>query len=432
MKNKKLSTGILLGMAMGAVHADNEGLKELLDVLKKNDTLTQQQHEQLRQAVSQDEQEVQNVEVNTQGGINISSLDKHFSFRLGGRVMVDNAFYYQDKNPLGNGTKIRRARLEMKGKLFTDWHFVLNPEIGSDENVNLTDAYIRYEGLSPVKILIGQFKAPFSIEQQTSNRHITFMERSLMDVFAPGRSVSLGAMLPGKNWMLAAGISGEDSKTDAPNEGNEGWGMLVRGSYAPFYSDTRVLHFGLGACYRNPNDEKTVRFRTRPESYVTDIKYVDTGVIGDVHHFNRYILETAGVLGPFSLQGEYTRAEVNRDDSFSDLAFNAWYLYGSWFLTGESRPYLPGKGGFWRVKPKSNWGAWELAARYSVLDLNDGFITGGEEKNMTFGINWYINEQVRLTANYIIVDNDQNANADGNVLGNDDPTIFQMRMQMEF
>ena len=73
----------------------------------------------------------------------------------------------------------------------------------------------------------------------------------------------------------------------------------------------------------------------------------------------------------------------------------------------------------------------ELAVRYSTIELNDGPITGGEEKNITLGLNWYLNPKVRLMVNYIMVNNDEDSNDKGDVLGNDDPHIFQMRFQLD-
>ena len=128
-----------------------------------------------------------------------------------------------------------------------------------------------------------------------------------------------------------------------------------------------------------------------------------------------------------SIQGEYIATEVKRENGFENAAFDGAYIYASWFLTGESRPYKAKKGKFGRVKPisKDGFGAWEVAMRYSTLDLNDGVITGGEMDNITFGLNWYANPNVRFMANYIMVDTDEKA-------GNDDPRIFQMRAQVDF
>ena len=115
-----------------------------------------------------------------------------------------------------------------------------------------------------------------------------------------------------------------------------------------------------------------------------------------------------------------------------NLRFDGYYLYASFFLTGEHRPYQKSSGTFTRLKPKNNfsmsgqgWGAWEVVARYSSLDLNDNGIDGGQLDDYTVGINWYLNPQVRAMFNYVY------ANSDGGALDGD-AHIFQSRIQYDF
>ena len=51
-------------------------------------------------------------------------------------------------------------------------------------------------------------------------------------------------------------------------------------------------------------------------------------------------------------------------------------------------------------------GAWEIAFRYSSADLTDAGIAGGEEDNITVGVNWYPNPATRLMINYVMADVD--------------------------
>ena len=180
------------------------------------------------------------------------------------------------------------------------------------------------------------------------------------------------------------------------------------------------------------NDEETVKFSARPESHITDVKFLNTGKIEDTTSVDRLGLEAAWVSGPWSLQGEYITTRVNRSGGLDDPEFHGGYLYGSWFLTGESRNYKFKKGAFGRVKPLSRYGAWELAVRFSSLDLDDAGIDGGRERNWTLGVNWYINPHLRVMANYTRVDNNGSADDDGDVPGDDDPSIFQTRIQADF
>ncbi len=97
----------------------------------------------------------------------------------------------------------------------------------------------------------------------------------------------------------------------------------------------------------------------------------------------------------------------------------------SWFLTGETRPYRVKRGSFGRVEPNRATGAFELALRYSILDLNDGSVSGGTEENVTLGVNWYYGRNVRLMTNLMHVDTDSKG-------GSEDVNILQLRAQVYF
>ena len=139
--------------------------------------------------------------------------------------------------------------------------------------------------------------------------------------------------------------------------------------------------------------------------------------------------EFAWVEGPLSLQGEVNGANIRRDGGFSDLFFWGGYAQVSYFLTGERRVYGRAAGAFGRVIPRKpfrpragQWGAFQLAARASMLDLNDSDIRGGQELNFTLGLNWYLLANLRLSANYV----------HGRVFGQGNVDILQARFQVDF
>jgi len=145
-----------------------------------------------------------------------------------------------------------------------------------------------------------------------------------------------------------------------------------------------------------------------------------------------YGVELAGVYGPFSLQGQYERSEV--DTTFAgDQVFDGYYAQASYFLTGEHRPYRHSDGTFTQVRPNRNFGwktkdgpgAWELTARYSAADMNSGPIRGGEHAATTLGVNWYLNPLVRVTVNATRNDIDHDLYS-----GKFD--VYQARLQIEF
>ncbi len=438
--------------------AEVQALRELFDVLRENGTITSDQYERLvraledgAEATGEEPREptvkgkfpgksyggkarVEAAARSTERTVQAEHAEKsdadEFSLGVGGVLMTDTAKYDRDKNPLGDGTELRRARIGLDGTIFTDWDFKLSVDF-ADSDADIKSAYLAYNGFDFGRVTLGQFKEPFSLEETTSSRYLTFMERALPNVLSTERSIGLGVHTFGSEWTAAAGVFGEPFDKDADDEGDEGWGLTGRFTYAPFASNDRIIHLGGSASFRDPEDT-AVRFRTRPESNVTNVRYVNTDFIADVDHFTRFGIEAAAVAGPFSLQGEYLRTDISRGSGSPNVDFDGWYASGSWFLTGESRRYRPDRGVFGGVIPRRKLGALELAARYSTVDLTDGWITGGEEDIITVGLNWYANPRVRIMANYLMIDNDKNANDAGTVLGNDNPNAFQMRVQGQF
>jgi phosphate-selective porin OprO/OprP len=120
----------------------------------------------------------------------------------------------------------------------------------------------------------------------------------------------------------------------------------------------------------------------------------------------------------FHLQSEFIQANVKRldDSNLEDATFMGGYSYLSWLVTGEKRAWSITDGEFGQVMPKNKkTGAWELAARYSHLNLTDedADVWGGEGNLYTFGVNWYANPNMKIQLSYTIADLDANANSDG-------------------
>ena len=420
MRNKshKLVSLAAAGMMSAMVMPAHASDKELLDVLLENGVISKQQHKELEKTYGK--KSASATKVKTKGGVKVKSDDGEFDFQFGGRVMVDAGYVDEDVSDHDSGTEFRRLRMFAKGTLYKDWGYKVQVDY-SDDELAIKDAYIKYK---PYGLTIGNFKQPISLEELTSSKYITFMERSLPTVFATSHRIGVGINKGGANWSAAASIYGGESEDD--EDGQEGYGLGGRVTYAPIAEKTRAIHLGLSAAQEEPADDgDDVRFRQRPEYHGTGTRIVDTGTITNIDDITKYGVEAAGVWGPFSVQAEYLKADVARDSGFSDVDFDGSYVSASYFLTGESRPYSAKKGKFGRVKPKAKTGAWEVALRYSTLDLDDGVIQGGEEDNLTAGLNWYVNPNVRIMANYIDVDAD--------VAGvDDDPNIFAMRAQIDF
>ncbi len=367
-----------------------------------------------------------------QGGLSIETANGNFSAGVGGRIHADVALYDDDVASLGSGTELRRAWLKLFGTLYRDWAYKIEYGFG---DASAKDVYLAYTGFERLNLVAGNFKQPFSLSNMTSTNYLTFMERALPhEAIVPGRRIGLGARTFVEHWSLASGVFGETVEDHAGTlpdgrEADSGISLGVRATFAPWHRYGRVLHFG-GAVNRfDPGDGQRdgFRFRSRPESHVTDVRLVDTGegAITGVQGQTLYGVESAAVLGPWSAQGEYVVADVG-DSDVGDVGFDGWYVQSSYFLTGESRPYDVASGDFGRIKPDGAHGAWQIAVRYSSVDLNDGAIRGGGQDDVTVGLNWYANPRVRIMANYVAVVDHQRRGVQ------DEPQAFQMRFQADF
>ncbi len=376
-----------------------------------------------------------NLHISKKRGLEYTRDDSEFYLRVGGRIYIDFVKYFEDKNDLGDdGPGIRNFMIEMNGRFKKhllyrlSWGGFTSGGSFDGGGAYLEDAYVSYNGFKKIALVLGQHKEPFSLEQLSSSLTTTFLERGLPNALVPGRNIGASVSTYRSWWGLTAGAYAENLGS-AQDFSAQGYGFSGRIHFNSGHRKDRVYHVGSSVSLRDISDTDSFYYRRRPESGLTDVRYVDTGDIFNPEQVYRYNIEAAVTAGPFSVQGEYIGSRNTRKSGFGELDFYGWYVFASWFPTGGSRNYFPAEGIFGYPQVKSKHGEVELAVRYSMLDLNDGPIRGGTEKNISFGVNWYLSRHMRLMANYIFVNNDIFANADGTLEGNDDPRILQFRFQ---
>lgn len=376
-------------------------------------------------------------------GLQVRSADNEFKFRFGGRIHADASFASNDNyvDSKGNhvqandGTEIRRARMRFEGVFYKDWLFRTEVDFAG-ERVSMKDAYLQYLGIPDLVITAGQQKQNFSRELQESSNDMMFTERSLMNVLngpVVDRAIGLNVESFDKNYVAKLGVFGNsitpqsttlDAVTGAKatagkNVGDEGWGISSRLAYSPINEKGELIHLGVAGNYRVPDQNTEVaKSKTLKYAYQTTnmsgLDPINQGISG-VKDIKMLGLEFASIYGPFSLGGEYTRTWIDRIGSTGKVAnqnvsFDGWYADAAFTLTGEARTYKNGNMTY--LEPahpfdpsNGNWGAVELATRYSAVDLNDGLvknggIQGGKMSEITGAVNWYFNTNFRLLANY--------------------------------
>jgi len=392
------------------------------------------------------------------------------SVKVGGRIQADWAVFDQSANNVasygywGDRNEFRRARIFLSGEAFhvvdykLQMDFADNPSTPSDgsiytgaiQSTSFKDVYITIKELPWIGHLrVGHFKEPFGLEQITSARYITFMERSLCDenAIVPARNTGVMAFDHSENERMtwAIGAFKSEMGTEPPIRRNAfegGTAVTMRTTFLPWYDEATegrgLLHTGVAYSYREIDDH-TVQLRMQPESHLAET-ILDTGAF-PADDWQIAGGELAFVYGPFSVQSEVFGAWID-SPTLGTVEYNGGYAYVSYFLTGENRPYKRTAGAFDRVKPYENFfrvrdengnvqmgkGAWEIAYRYSTLDLIDAQV-GGRAHNHTVGLNWYLNTYTRLMLNYV----NSNINAaHRQTPGRGTVDIYEMRAQIDF
>ncbi|KJK20184.1 OprO/OprP family phosphate-selective porin [Pseudomonas sp. NPDC087612] len=404
------------------------------------------------------------IVVKTKGGLEVATTDKEFSFKLGGRIQADysrfDGFYTNNGNTADAGY-FRRAYLELGGVMYKDWAYQIAYDFshnsGGDnrsEDGYFDEASLAYNGFSPVSIKVGRFDPEFGLEKATSSKWVTAQERTaaydLVD-WTNAHNGGLGIQASGTVGDSLYGSVGAFAK-DATNQDKDGDSTKqfnLRGVFAPMHEAGNVLHFGINYAQRDLSDtafDGRIRSRLGMRGVSTDggqdagsngnrltLGGANNTPAGAYDTDKAWGLEAAWAMGPFSVQGEYVKRDVQADSaSFSDIKADGYYGQLAYTITGEARGYKLGK--FDSIKPSNKQiGAWEVFYRYdhlSVDDDNGAFanIDDVEGKVHNVGLNWYANESIKLSGVYVKakVDNAQNA------AGDDSGDGFVMRAQYVF
>ena len=333
--------------------------------------------------------------------------------RVGGRVHYDLARYSDDVTLLEDEQDFRRARLILRAA-YDDWQF------RADYDVGLVDGwrslYVRFGGWNRVRVTAGNQVAPFSLDELSSSNDLAFLERSLASALSPAMLKGLSVRTWGDSWSATAGAFG-DELSDLDRRTADGTSLVGRFTYAPIRKKRQVLHLGVAHEYRSIDSNSDVRLRARPESRLTDARLVDTGNIVGVDSLSTTGLELMAILDSVRLQTEYMRMSL--DGGLNDAVFTGGYVQASWLVTGERYRYSRSRGVPTAVRPRGDWGALEFSLRYSMLDLDDGLVAGGEQTQLTAAVSWYFNRQFRTSLNYSRYDASPNSNGideDGSIL----------------
>jgi phosphate-selective porin OprO and OprP len=386
----------------------------------------------------------------TADNLNCVALTSRLNFDAGGYDYRPNTALTSPQQAQ-DGVNARRARLGVLGTFMGEWDYGLIYEFGGpqDGKPTLLNAYLTYKGIKDLYIDGGYIDVPYTLDEATGSNNSMFMERSSAQsiakaIAAGNRRAALGAHADGDWWWVGSYVTGPTSGFDhstPPPVGatarglivpvNNQYGSLLLGADAEFLFDTG------GAA--GPNTLSALRDRIELRIDPGTNALLNTGALANVGGAQVFSGEAAGQTGSFYAQGEYFDYRINRLGGLPDLHFNGGYAQASYTLTGEHRKYDPVTGAYGGIKPNNpfnwsagGWGAWEIAARYTQVRLNDLDILGGEMRNITVGLNWYVNSNIRFMFNWIHGSVAKNTAAPANTDIGAHYDAFAMRTQVAF
>lgn len=364
------------------------------------------------------------------------------SGRAGLKLSLDAAGFYSTnrEEQIGGGTAVRTFRL------YTDGHFGKGPdptlyklEFGSvGGSFYMTSGWLRWQGVEYVhNVQAGYETVPQTLENIYAFQALTFMEAASMTLaFSPGNrlGVEIDRTFSDQRIYGSVGIYsiGSDPGLNGGTVTQTLLYPVMRVTGLPIYADrgkdnVTLLHLGMSIGYQFAKDSQ-FEFRSRPESFIAPY-LVDTGQV-NADGAGLLGLEAIYKKGPLTVTAETAFQALTHSDANE---FWGAYVSASWFLTGEERGYdrssasvasilLPNREFSWK-----NWtaGAWEIAGRWSYVDLTSGSVNGGRMNIAMLGLNWYWNRYIRWMFN----------TGYANVTGGPSPGdlyIFQARLQMTF
>ena len=335
------------------------------------------------------------------GGLRTATTDGQVRWRFNGRLMLDAL--EAEEALAEDGQEVRQARIQAQGTIGRHLGARLQWEL-SDPEEALLEGMLDWRTCPLGTLRLGYFREPFGLNARTSAANLSFLERSSpTDAFTAGRNRGAQLRRRGDRWSLAAGLF-RDADAPFPEDGlGEGTAVTARATWLPVRAedDRRLVHLGLSASRRDPRGDG-LRLSAEPGSNLIG-PLVDTGSL-PARDATVVGLEAAWLDGPRSAQAEVFLSEV--DLPGPDGSPWGVSVQGSYFLTGERRTYRDSTSSFGPPVVhgpafSGGPGAWELAARWSRTDLDEGAVAGGTMEDLTLGVNWYLSTHARLMLDYL-------------------------------
>ncbi len=363
-------------------------------------------------------------------GFFIQSPDGANKLNVGGYVHFDGRYFTNGGNSGTSQFLFRRARIDLKGKIFKYYEFKFMPDFAGGQVV-LQDAYLNVNYVPWARVQAGKYKTPFGIERLQSANALMFIERALPNNLVPNRD--LGFMLHGEPLYGALGyqlailngvVDGGSNNGDIDFNDDK---LFAGRLFALPFKDTpwEVLRgFGIGFAGTYGRQKGSLSSTQLPVyrsdgqqtffSYVTDSPATAGGTA--VANGPQWRISPQGYWywGPLGFLWEWVQSnnDVKLGGATNNVIAEAWQIQLSWVLTGESNTYrgtVPARNFDPWTFFDGSVGAWEIAARVAQLSVDRDVYTLGlanpsrsarKAEAWAIGVNWYLNRMVRLMLDF--------------------------------
>lgn len=386
-------------------------------------------------------------------GFRLASEDEAHALRIGGQLQVDSTFYPNDgAQALSDEVRLRRARLQLRATTarFYDFRLLLD---FADARIQILDAVFETTFLEALRLRVGKEKSPVSFDRLQSSTALHFLERTPTPGLASNRD--LGLQLAGKieggliDYQLGLWDGTPDGGTAEQNVGDT-FDFAGRITFQPFLhaglAALKNLQLGVSGSYGKETGTATApqlaTYRTSGRAtwfrYVSGADLATTAIAdGDRLRIGAHLYWQYGPVHLFAeaIQSSQEIALGERSETITNLGYGT---QASVVLTGEdaswsgltpNRTFDPARGG---------WGALELAVRWGQVLIDDlafesGFADADRSAHgldtLTFGLNWYLDRQVKLQANLELTTFDGGAASDAD---RETETLLGVRGQFLF
>jgi phosphate-selective porin OprO/OprP len=335
-----------------------------------------------------------------------------FKLTLGGFIQVNfedgavDAFegrFPGGPNEVKDRFRVRRARISLIGDFAENFDFKIEGDFEQSDGISSnrtafsgTDIFVNWHKFPEANLKAGQYKAPFGLEQLTSDTSLFTIERSLpTDAITPQRQIGvqiwgkpLTNLWPREKDLVTyyAGIFNGNGRNTSVNDNNN---FMYAGRLELLPWQGTVLGQGsslkLGADILNSRDDSGVNISPSGNLKVNADGSLTPYTLPSAGERTAWSLDASLNIGPFGLIGEYLSEDVDgrtvagQAPAFADFNPSGWYVQGSYFI-------IPKK-----LQAVAKWES-----------LNPDQVADDNIHSITAGLNYYIHgDSLKIMGNYI-------------------------------